>query len=230
MNLFAYTGGSTLAAAAAGAEVTHVDAAAQRRRLGSPQCGTLGASRCAGPLDRRGRADFVRRELKRGRQYQRVVLDPPSYGHGPKGQVWKLEHERFIHERFGVNSALFLPLLRERECIGVLAFLGSRPNIFGATDIARAESFRDQALIAMGNPRLFNETQEALEQQTATSEVLRVISSSPGDLEPVFRTMLENSTPNLSGAIRRPVVARRRRFASGRHAQSAAGVRRVAAA
>ncbi len=104
------------------------------------------------------------------------------------------EHERFIHERFGVNSALFLPLLRERECIGVLAFLGSRPNIFGATDIARAESFRDQALIAMENARLFNETQEALEQQTATSEVLRVISSSPGDLEPVFRTMLENST------------------------------------
>ena len=94
---------------------------------------------------------------------------------------------------FGVNSALYLPLLREGECIGLLTLVGKRPNSFGPSEIAQAESFRDQALIAIENTRLFNETKEALEQQTATSEVLQVISSSPGDLEPVFATMLENA-------------------------------------
>ena len=103
------------------------------------------------------------------------------------------EHELKIHKMYGVNSALYLPLLRAGECIGLLTFNGKRPNIFGAVEIAQAESFRDQALIAIVNARLFNETKEALEQQTATSEVLQVISSSPGDLQPVFASMLENA-------------------------------------
>ena len=103
------------------------------------------------------------------------------------------EHELKIRKMFGTNSALYLPLLRGEECIGLLTLVGKRPNIFGAAEIAQAESFRDQALIAIENARLFNETKEALEQQTATSEVLQVISSSPGELEPVFATMLENA-------------------------------------
>ena len=109
------------------------------------------------------------------------------------------DHERNIHEMFGINSALYLPLLRKDQCLGVLALAGKPPDLFGPADIAQAESFRDQALIAIENTRLFNETTEALEQQTATSEVLRVISSSPGDLLPVFQTMLENAT-HLCGA------------------------------
>ncbi|MGB6996607.1 MAG: GAF domain-containing protein, partial [Pseudolabrys sp.] len=103
------------------------------------------------------------------------------------------EHELKIAKRFGVNSALYLPLLRRGECIGLLTLVGKRPNMFGAAEIAQAESFRDQALIAIENARLFNETKEALEQQTATSEVLQVISRSPGDLEPVFEAMLEKA-------------------------------------
>jgi two-component system NtrC family sensor kinase len=103
------------------------------------------------------------------------------------------EHELKIAKRFGVNSALYLPLLRREECIGLLTLVGKRPNMFGTAEIAQAESFRDQALIAIENARLFNETKEALEQQTAASEVLQVISSSPGDLEPVFEAMLENA-------------------------------------
>jgi transcriptional regulator with GAF, ATPase, and Fis domain len=109
------------------------------------------------------------------------------------------EHELKIRKRFGVNSALYLPLLRGRECIGLLTLVGKRPNMFGAGEISQAESFRDQALIAIENARLFEaeqqrtrELMESLEQQTATSEVLRVVSSSPGDLQPVFATMLAN--------------------------------------
>jgi len=83
------------------------------------------------------------------------------------------EHELKIRKRFGVNSALYLPLLRGGECIGLLTLVGKRPNMFGAAEIAQAESFRDQALIAIENVRLFNETKEALDQQTATSEVLQ---------------------------------------------------------
>ena len=103
------------------------------------------------------------------------------------------EHERHIHETVGVNSALYLPLLRAGECIGLLTLGGKQANAFGASEIALAESFRDQALIAIENARLFNETEEALAQQTATAEVLQVINSSPGELAPVFEAMLEKA-------------------------------------
>ncbi|MGA2816602.1 MAG: GAF domain-containing protein, partial [Xanthobacteraceae bacterium] len=123
----------------------------------------------------------------------RAILDKNML-HLPDWSLIELpEHERIIHNKFGVNSALYLPLLREGECIGLLTLVGKRPNSFGPSEIAQAESFRDQALIAIENTRLFNETKEALEQQTATSEVLQVISSSAGDLQPVFDTMLENA-------------------------------------
>ena len=123
----------------------------------------------------------------------RAIVDKKML-HLPDWSLIELpEHELKIHKRFGVNSALYLPLLRGGECIGLLTLVGKRPNIFGAAEIAQAESFRDQALIAIENARLFNETKEALEQQTATSEVLQVISSSPGDLQPVFETMLEKA-------------------------------------
>jgi GAF domain-containing protein len=109
------------------------------------------------------------------------------------------EHELKIHKMYGVNSALYLPLLREEECIGLLTLVGKRPNIFGAVEIAQAESFRDQALIAIENARLFEAEQqrsreltESLEQQTATSEVSKVISRSAFDLQPVFDAIAEN--------------------------------------
>ncbi len=102
------------------------------------------------------------------------------------------EHERNIREVLGVNSALYLPLLREGECIAVLAFARKRPGAFSDKEVALAESFRDQALIAIENVRLFNETKEALERQTATAEVLKVISSSVADTAPVFDEILHS--------------------------------------
>ena len=110
------------------------------------------------------------------------------------------EHELKIRKRFGTNSALYLPLLRGGECIGLLTLVGKRPNTFGAAEIAQAKSFRDQALIAIENARLFDaerqrtrELAESLEQQTATGRVLEVISSSPGDIELVLHSMLEKA-------------------------------------
>jgi len=93
LNLFAYTGASTLAAAATGASVTHVDAAknvVQWARHNAELSG-LGKAPIRWIVEDVGK--FVARELKRGRTYNAVVLDPPSYGHGPKGQAWHLERD-----------------------------------------------------------------------------------------------------------------------------------------
>jgi 23S rRNA (cytosine1962-C5)-methyltransferase len=93
LNLFAYTGGSTLAAAAAGAEVVHIDAArniVERARRNAELSG-LGDRPIRWIVE--DALTFCRRELKRGSRYDAVILDPPSYGHGPKGEPWKItEH------------------------------------------------------------------------------------------------------------------------------------------
>lgn len=91
LNLFAYTGGSTLAAAAAGAAVTHVDAAkniVSWARRNAELSGLSGAPIRWISDDAR---KFVGREIKRGQSYDGVILDPPSYGHGSRGEAWKLD-------------------------------------------------------------------------------------------------------------------------------------------
>jgi len=101
----------------------------------------------------------------------------------------------------GWRSVLAVPLLRDNNPLGVLSVSKAEPIPFSDRQIQLLKTFADQALIAIENVRLFeaerqrtNDLSEALEQQTATSEVLKVISSSPGELEPVFGAMLANAT------------------------------------
>jgi GAF domain-containing protein/DNA-binding response OmpR family regulator len=101
-------------------------------------------------------------------------------------------HEREIQSRFDIRSAVYLPLVRHGICIGSLACISHRKHGFNEKSIALAESFRDQALIAIQNTRLFDETKEALEYQTATAEVLSVISGSVADTAPVFEEILNS--------------------------------------
>jgi GAF domain-containing protein len=120
--------------------------------------------------------------------------------HLPDWSVIELpEYEDHIRERYGISSALYLPLLHEGECIGVLGLAGKRAGSLAESEIALTESFRDQALIAIENVRLFNETRAALERQTATAEILKVISSSPSDTTPVFEAIATSANRLLGG-------------------------------
>jgi GAF domain-containing protein/DNA-binding response OmpR family regulator len=110
------------------------------------------------------------------------------------------EFQREVGERFGIKAALLLPMLRDDESVGLLSFTNRQPGAFTDKEIALAESFRDQALIAIENVRLFNETREALERQTASAEILSVISSSVADAAPVFEKILDSCGKLFSSA------------------------------
>jgi GAF domain-containing protein len=136
-----------------------------------------------------GRASVTGRVLLEGKTLQIAdVLADPEYG---LIEVQKLG---------GFRTHLGVPLLREGKPIGVILLSRSTVRPFDDRHIELVTTFADQAVIAIENARLFEEVQartrelsESLEQQTATSEVLQVISSSPGELKPVFEAMLTNA-------------------------------------
>src|SRR6185369_1542472 len=121
----------------------------------------------------------------------------------PDAEV-ELAKETYLQEVMrlrGFRSLLFVPLLRDGTTIGIVTVTRRETGKFPAHHVHLLQTFADQAVIAIGNLQLFDEVQaktrdlmESLQQQTATSEVLQIISSSPGSLTPVFDKMLENAT------------------------------------
>ena len=91
LNLFAYTGGATIAAAAAGASVTHVDASKGMVTWAKENLAASGLSNAPVRWIVDDCVKFVERETRRGNKYDAIIMDPPSYGRGPKGEIWKIE-------------------------------------------------------------------------------------------------------------------------------------------
>ena len=101
-------------------------------------------------------------------------------------------HEQRVQAGEGIRSSLFLPILQGEECIGALGIARQQPGEFSAKEIALLRAFVDQAVIAIHNVRLFNETKEALERQTSMADVLATISNSMADARPVFDKILDS--------------------------------------
>src|SRR5438067_2733450 len=99
----------------------------------------------------------------------------------------------------GARAMAGTPLRREGKAIGALIVHRDRPEPFTDQELALLQSFADQAVIAIENARLFNETKEALERQTATADILKVIASSPSDVQPVFEAIATSAKRLIGG-------------------------------
>ena len=123
----------------------------------------------------------------------RIIVHVPDIEQDPEPDL------RRLAGAVGWRSNISVPMLRDGVAIGAISVARSEPGPFLDRQIALLQTFVEQAVIAIENARLFNETQEALEQQTATAEVLRVIGSSPTDAQPVFEAIVSSARRLLGG-------------------------------
>jgi signal transduction histidine kinase len=133
--------------------------------------------------------------LTRGFPGGRAVLDRTTVVVADLLEVIDSEfpETKALQQRYGYRSLVATPLLREGSAVGALAVLRTEVRPFTDKQIALLKTFADQAVIAIENVRLFQELKESLEQQTATSEILGVIASSPTDIQPVLNTVAANA-------------------------------------
>src|SRR5262245_27800713 len=154
-----------------------------------------------------GATERGRRSITRGTPIGRAILDRQIvHVHDLKAEIGtQFADSETIVEAAGTRTVLAIPLLREGNAIGAIAVRRQQMEPFSDKQIALLKTFADQALIAIENARLFQELKESLEQQTATSEILGVIASSPTDIQPVLNTVAENAA-RLCEAIDTQIV------------------------
>ena len=135
------------------------------------------------------------RAISRGSASGRAILDRQTiHTH----DLWAEREEDWpdiwhaVH-RLGIRTGLAVPLMREGVPVGAITIRRTEVRPFTEKQIALLKTFADQAVIAIENVRLFNELKESLEQQTATSEILGVIASSPTDIQPVLDAIAQNA-------------------------------------
>jgi GAF domain-containing protein len=145
---------------------------------------------------------------------ERPILDG-TVAHIPDTEDEPSELTRRLARDFGFRRLLGVPMLREGQIVGVINVTGLEPGPYSAQQIALLHTFADQAVIAIENVRLFTELQEknraltqahaqvteALDQQTATSDILRAISASPVDVQPVFEAIARNAVRLCNGVM-----------------------------
>jgi GAF domain-containing protein len=122
------------------------------------------------------------------------LRETPAYKNG-------IEYAVKFADLGGARTYLIMPLLKDERFLGAIAIFRPEVRPFSDKQLDLLESFARQAVIAMENVRLFNETKESLEQQTATSEILKVISSSPTDVGPVFDSIIANAVRLSQGVF-----------------------------
>src|SRR5438067_2192031 len=121
---------------------------------------------------------------------------------GEAAQVADTENSpevRDIARARGYRSLLLSPLMSKGKPIGVISVTRAKPGTFADHDVQLLKTFADQAVIAIENVRLFNDTREALERQTATADILNVIASSPSDVQPVFKAIATSANKLIGG-------------------------------
>ncbi|HEX5864244.1 MAG TPA: GAF domain-containing protein, partial [Casimicrobiaceae bacterium] len=133
--------------------------------------------------------------LNRGFVVGRAVIDRQTFHHADVVPLLATEYPdaRTPQQRFGFRAILAVPLMSEDRAIGGIVLWRTEAHAFTEKQVALVKTFADQAAIAIENVRLFNTTKEALEQQTAVAEILRVISSSPTDVQPVLDAIAERA-------------------------------------